>query len=133
MSAPPDSRYAQKMLNFAKAAHALERSASSPITEPRDMSGIVKDFEIVYELSWKLLKAFLEKEGHETGSAKDVFSRAYQFRYLQDQAVWLEMIADRNLTVHTYDEKLAAALCERIRQRYVPAFQALSITLKAAV
>ena len=67
MSARPDPRSGQKALNFSKALRALERSVASPVTEPRDLSGIVKDFEIAYELSWKSLKAYLENQGHESG------------------------------------------------------------------
>src|ERR1035437_3146813 len=85
MTAPPDARYDQKMANYSKALKALVRSSSAPITEPRDLSGIIKDFEITYELSWKTLKAFLEKQGNETGPAKDVFAKAYQLRRLENQ------------------------------------------------
>ena len=42
--------------NFKKALANLERSLASPISEPRDLSGILKDFEMSYELSWKVLK-----------------------------------------------------------------------------
>ena len=133
MSARPDLRYEQKIANYMKALNALEKSVSSPISEARDLSGIIKDYEIVYELGWKTLKIFLEMQGNETGPAKDVFSKAYQLRRLDDQNVWLQMIDDRNLAVHTYDEKLANALCDRIRSRYVPAFQELLKTLKTTV
>src|SRR5579864_3500883 len=125
MSAQPDPRYEQKVANYTKALKALEKSVTSPISEPRDLSGIIQDFEIMYELSWKTLKAFLEMQGHESGPAKEVFSKAYQLQRLDNPDTWLAMIDDRNLTVHTYDEKLATSLCDRIRSRYVPAFQAL--------
>ncbi len=129
MNERPEPRLAQKIINYKKALAALEQSVATPIAEPRDMSGIVKDFEIVYELSWKTLKALLEQEGHTTMSAKSVFAQGYQLGYLQNSDVWLEMIEDRNEAVHTYDEDLAQALCERIRVRYVPAFQQLLKTL----
>jgi nucleotidyltransferase substrate binding protein (TIGR01987 family) len=131
MSARPDPRLQQKASNFSKALRALEQSIALPISKPRDLSGIIKDFEITYELSWKSLKSLLEKQGHESGTAKNVFAKAYQLRLLGDEKTWLEMIEDRNLTVHTYDEKLAKELCDHIRARYVAAFQALEKTLKA--
>jgi nucleotidyltransferase substrate binding protein (TIGR01987 family) len=131
MSARPDPRYQQKLENFTKALRALEQSIALPITRPRDLSGIIKDFEIAYELSWKSLKLFLEKQGHETGSAKNVFSKAYQLGQLKDETPWLEIIEDRNLAVHTYDEKLAETLCDHIRTSYVPAFQSLEKLLKS--
>jgi nucleotidyltransferase substrate binding protein (TIGR01987 family) len=131
MNAPRDSRIQQKALNFSKALRALEQSIALPVANPRDLSGIIKDFEIVYELSWKSLKAFLEKQGHETGTAKNVFSKAYQLHHLGDEKVWLNMIDDRNLTIHTYDEGLAKTLADHIRSRYVPVFQALEKTLQS--
>lgn len=130
MSARPDPRYQQKIANFARALRALEQSIALPVTKPRDLSGIIKDFEITYELSWKSLKAFLEKQGHETGSAKNVFSKAYQLGQLHDESPWLDMIEDRNQAVHTYDESLARVLCDHIRTAYVPAFQALEKIFK---
>jgi len=131
MNAPRDPRIHQKALNFSRALRALEMSIALPVTTPRDLSGIIKDFEIAYELSWKSLKAFLERQGHETGTAKNVFSKAYQLRILGDEKVWLDMIEDRNLTVHTYDEDLAKTLADHIRSRYVPVFQALEKTLQS--
>jgi len=131
MTARPDPRSDQKILNFSKALRALEKSVAQPVVEPRDLSGIIKDFEITYELSWKSLKALLEKQGHESGTAKNVFAKAYQLRLLGDEKIWLDMIEDRNLTVHTDDEKLAKELCAHIRSSYVPVFQALEKTLQS--
>jgi len=126
----PNERLTAKRENWNKAFAALEASLIAPIAEPRDSSGIVKDFEIVYELSWKTLKNFLQEQGHETTSDKDVFKQAYQLKYLSDEATWLSMIADRNLTVHTYDEALANELCARVRDHYVPAFRNLKVVLE---
>ena len=117
--------------NLQKAVLALDAALSAPVSEPRDLSGIVKDFEIAYELSWKSLKRHLEDQGHEAGTARQVFSRAYQLGVLKDEQVWLEILADRNLTVHIYDENLARAMVERIRTRYARAFGDLLRELQA--
>lgn len=120
-----DERTRRGVENVRRALAALERSVETPVTEPRDLSGIVKDFELLYELSWKTLKKVLESEGHETGTAREVYRVAYQRGFLTDEAGWLEMIDDRNRTVQTYDEAFAAQLAARIRERYVPLFRAL--------
>lgn len=125
MNVPPDPRLDQKIANFLKALQALDVSVLAPVQEARDLSGIIKDFEIAYELSWKMLKAFLEKQGHMTGSAKDVFSKAFQLKFINDENVWIDMIQDRNLAVRTYDQQLARRLVDHIRDRYVSAFKAL--------
>lgn len=41
----------RKINNLKKALKSLEESLDSPITEARDMAGIIKNFEFVYELS----------------------------------------------------------------------------------
>ena len=50
-----DERTRKAVDSFRRALAALERSVGTPVTEPRDLSGIVKDFELLYELSWKTL------------------------------------------------------------------------------
>lgn len=102
----------------------MTRSLSTPVTEPRDLSGIIKDFEMVYELSWKVLKKKILEDGHQSLGAKDVFTKAYQLGYLGEQDVWLEMIVDRNQAAHVYDEKMASQIVERIRNKYAPLFAA---------
>lgn len=39
--------------NLRRAVAALEASVREPVVSPRDLSGIVKNFEIAYELGWK--------------------------------------------------------------------------------
>lgn len=119
------SRTSKTIEHFKKALDALGKSTELPITEPRDLSGIIKDFELVYEIAWKALKKSLEQHGHETGSAREAFATAYQLRWLHNESVWIEMIRDRNLTVHTYNKELAKEMSDRIRQTYVSEFGAL--------
>ncbi len=120
-----DERALRAVENFRRAVAALDRSATTPITEPRDLSGIVKDFELVYELSWKTLKKVLEAAGHSPGTAREVYQVAYQTGFVQDESGWVEMIDDRNRTVHTYNETFARELAGRIRDRYLPLFRDL--------
>ena len=125
MNANSAEHFLFTLQNLRKALSALETAVATPITEQRDLSGIVKDFEIVYELSWKALKKYLEVHGHEVKTAKHAFSIAYQLGLIEQEEVWLEMINDRNLTVHTYNENFALELSERIRLNYLQAFQRL--------
>ena len=117
--------------NLKRAMEALQRSIELPINEPRDLSGIIKDFEIVYELAWKTLKIFLEVQGHSASSAREVFKTAFALGYLEEEGVWLEIIEDRNLTVHIYDQELAHKMVERIKKRYAAAFQRIMNSLFA--
>ncbi len=42
---------------------------------------------------------------------------------LEDEATWLEMLKDRNLTSHVYQKQLADEIFERVVERYVPVFR----------
>ncbi len=119
----------QSLINFRRALANLEMSVALPVKEPRDMSGIIKDFEMAYELSWKVLKRKLREEGHQTLGAKDVYSKAYQLGYLKKEQPWLSMIQDRNLTAHVYDEESALRIVERIKKSYLSELQDLAAML----
>lgn len=118
-------KWKNSLLNLAKVVSNLDVSLSSPITEQRDLSGIIKDFELAYELSWKVLRTLLTIKGHETEGARDVFKKCYQLGILNDEEIWLSIIEDRNATVHTYDETKAKQMVERIRKSYQGAFDTL--------
>ena len=45
---------------------------------------------------------------------------AFQLGLIQDEATWLRMIKDRNLTSHVYNEKTANAIHDRVVQIYAP-------------
>lgn len=115
----------KKKENLAKAVKALELSLGAPITEARDISGIIKDFEIAYELSWKLLKRNLEENDLQTYGPKDVIKKAYQNNYIEYEQDWLAMAKDRNLTTHTYNEAFAREMIERIKKNYLKCFNGL--------
>lgn len=113
-----------KINNYVRAVASLEKSLASPITEERDLAGIIKSFEYSYELAWTTLKSVLTLQGQESQGPRDVLKRAWQCGILTagSEKTWLNMIADRNLTVHTYDEVFAQEMVMRIRHEYVAVF-----------
>ena len=115
-------RFTHALANTIRAHEALQTSVTTPVTEPRDLSGIIKDFEILYELSWKVLQQHLANEGHPTNTAREAIQTAYQRRLIDDEETWLQILKDQNLTVHTYNQDFAKERAGRIRTRYVKAF-----------
>lgn len=79
-----------------------------------EIDGSIQRFEFTYELAWKALRSALAAEGLEVNSPRQSFRAAYQLDWIADEASWLEMIRDRNLTTHTYDERLAQEIHGRI-------------------
>ncbi|MFL0194473.1 HI0074 family nucleotidyltransferase substrate-binding subunit [Clostridium sp. WILCCON 0269] len=57
-------------------------------------------FEIAFELSWKLMKDYLEAQELYTKSPRETIKQAYQIGLIDDGHVWIDALADRNLTIH---------------------------------
>lgn len=68
----------------------------------------IKRFELVFDLCWKLVKAYLE-EYHNTTcvSPQSCFREAFAKGLFDYDEYWLEIAKLRNRTVHTYSEPLA--------------------------
>jgi nucleotidyltransferase substrate binding protein (TIGR01987 family) len=98
------------------------------LTEPKTVANrdsAIKRFELTFELSWKSLKKLLEARGIACNSPRDCFEKAFHAGAIQDDPLWLKMIEDRNLSVHTYDEQLAEDIYGRLKD-YLPLFRGLS-------
>lgn len=107
------------------AQKSLEEAVALPIVHPRDLAGIIQSFEFVFELTWKTLKRLLEIQGHDAGSARDVFKMAFKIRFLSEEDIWLKILDARNETSHTYSKALAENLVRRINAEYVAAFRGI--------
>jgi len=93
---------------FLKAMDAFEEVLSVnavPPTIQRDAA--IQRFEFTFELAWKALKDLYYEKGIDLNSPKDVFRHVFASGDIQDEKIWLEMLKDRNLTSHTYNEPLA--------------------------
>ena len=120
-----------KCENYCRAsqrlAEALAEYASSPSsTVLRD--GVIQRFESTSELAWKSLKAYMEDQG-ATGDLnfpKGVLKAAFAAGLISDEAVWLDMLASRNMTSHIYDDAQAAQVLSSIQCRYMEPFATLA-------
>lgn len=115
-----------------KALTALEVMAVKPMQADRgNIDATIQRFEFTIELFWKLLKHILEEKGVEVQYPKDVLRAAYAGKLIDQEDVWLNMLKDRNLTSHTYNEELADVIFKRI-QGYLPALIQTFHSLKNA-
>lgn len=87
----------------------LEHALNQPVNEfVRDSA--IQRFEFTFELLWKSLKAYAEESGVEAYSPRDTFRTAFQLGLLREDRPWLQMLEDRNLTSHTYNEVTAETI-----------------------
>lgn len=65
---------------------------------------VVKRFEFTFEMAWKALKRYLSYLGIEAKNPRSVFKEAFAQKIISDENIWLDMIEQRNLSSHIYDE-----------------------------
>lgn len=79
------------------------------------VDAMIQRFEFCVELSWKLLKDYLSSENvGDFNSPRSVMKESYEMGLITEGELWLDMLEDRNLTSHTYDEIVANTIRDNI-------------------
>ncbi|MCE8167802.1 MAG: nucleotidyltransferase substrate binding protein [Candidatus Moeniiplasma glomeromycotorum] len=104
--------------SLVKARNTLSRILQTSQNEAEKM-GVVKAFEICYELSWKIVKKILEFRGVEADTARDVFREAARLKLLFDAEIWFSYIAKRNITVHAYQPEILDELFSNTTKEFL--------------
>ena len=115
-----DTRWVQRLNNYRKAFALLERSLAIENPTELERAGIIQFYEMAFELSWKIMKDFLESKDIKTMFARDAIKHAFQSELIEEGGLWLKALDDRNLTSHTYAEETAEEVLEKIRTMYFP-------------
>ena len=125
MTETKNNRWELRFINFEKAFKLLEKSIQIEEPSETERAGIIQFFERTFELSWKLLKDYLDAEGYNIKSPRQAFKQAVQSEIIADGHQWMQALDDRNLTVHTYDEDTAKEVEEKIASIYFPIIDTL--------
>ena len=112
------------LANAEAAVAALGTFLGVPVISDRDRAGVIQAFEFSFEAVWKLLKAMAEREGLPAESPRRALVAGHSLGFIDDEALWLAMLADRNLTTHTYHHQVAARIFAAVRDRYALALTA---------
>mgnify|MGYP001558045862 FL=1 len=67
----------------------------------------IKRFELCFDLSWKAIKIYSKEQGFECNSPRTAFETAFKLRWVDHDEGWIDMIKDRNTSVHLYQERFA--------------------------
>lgn len=126
----PDIRWQQRLDNYLRALAQLR--AAVELARQRELSdlekqGVIQAFEFVHELSWNVLKDFLEYEGiGDLVGSRSTVREAFKRGILSDGQVWMDMVVQRNLSSHTYNQNVANTLVEMVLTKFHPAFETLA-------
>ena len=127
-----DIRWKQRFHNYEKSFHQLEQIMGRGELNDLEAQGLIKCFEYTYELAWNLMKDYLIYQGATgiTGS-RDAIRHAFNQGLISEGELWMRMVDDRILTVHTYHEETAKRVEDHIKNDYFALFEVLYHQMKA--
>ncbi|MFC4212663.1 nucleotidyltransferase substrate binding protein [Pedobacter lithocola] len=129
-----DVRWIQRFNNFNKALNSLSKALiefKEDTEEEVIKVGMIKFFEMTYELAWLTMKDYYEDQG-EVGiqGSKDAIKLSFTRGLITNAEQWFEMVNSRKLSVHTYDEATANKVADDIATHYVDLFVQLQTRLQ---
>ena len=108
-------RLQERITAAENALRALEEVMAILKPSAIERDAAIKRFELAFDATWKAAKEFLfVHEGTDVGSPKGVIRSCREIgMFDENEAVHaLQMVDDRNLTAHTYNERLAIEIYE---------------------
>jgi nucleotidyltransferase substrate binding protein (TIGR01987 family) len=123
------NRLKRMIENFESAVHNLKFAVENAIDD-LEIDGAIKRFELCYELSWKVIRLYLEDLGIICKNPRDCFKEAKINGLIEDEMLWLEMIDTRNRLVHEYSSEFSREIFEEIKTKYMSILENLFNEIK---
>lgn len=125
-----DIRWIQRLQNWNRALTQLTKFMERDELNELEEQGLIQSFEYNHELAWKTQKDYLQDQGYDDlFGSKNVAKKAFEVGLVNDGQLWLDMIASRNLSSHTYNEEVTREIVDAIIDRYYEAFCSLNTKL----
>ena len=130
-----DIRWKQRFQHYIGAFEQLKNAFE--IYKTRELTilenqGVIQAFEVTQELSWKVMKDFLEYQGYdEIYGSKNAVRLAFNVKIIINGEIWMDMIKSRNLMSHTYDEDEMLKIIKIIFENYIQEFENFKVTMLA--
>lgn len=94
-----------------KASNDVSALGLSQNIQETTRAGVIQNFEVCYEQSWKIMKRWLEENvgsSYVDGvSIRELFRLAFENRLINNVDRWMDFHKSRNETSHTYDQGTA--------------------------
>ena len=121
-----DIRWKQRFEHFVGAFKQLKNAkniqSERSFTE-LELQGVIQAFEVTQELSWKVMKDFLEDQGKtDLFGSKNAVKEAFNVGLITNGEIWLQMIKSRNSTSHIYDKSEILVILAVILNEYFERF-----------
>lgn len=125
-------RWVYRFDNFERALNLLNEALiimNERSLTPLELEGVIQRFEYTWELTWKVLKDYLEFKGIilDTITPADVLKTAIAANLISNGETWMEALDARNKMSHTYNFKKFEQVIIDVKDKYFP----LLISLKS--
>lgn len=94
---------------------------------------IVKKYETLEDITWKLLSKIFKSYGLDINSPRGCYKQAFKEGYINDIDIWNNILLSRNSTSHVYDERDYEEIKKKIVNQYIFAIQDLYKKLSSEV
>jgi len=122
-----DVRWKQRFENFERAFLLLREAFAQSPEKMSDLEkeGAIQRFEYTFELAWKTLRDYLVYSGvvFDQITPRSVIKQAFAAKIIQDGQTWIDMLEQRNLMSHTYDDESFKIAFSRISRSYLAAIE----------
>lgn len=119
--------------SFCKCLENLRKSLTADPTDDFVLEGTTQNYNLTFDLSWKVMKDILTKwmgiTDFAIGSPREVLQAAFA-NGLIDSDVWLQMLKCRNALAHDYDGEYAMSVYRQIITEYFQLFERLKERLE---
>lgn len=120
-----ESRYINRYNTFCRSLKNLGKSLKADPKADFVLEGTVLNFNLAFDISWKVMKDILLKElgvlGFAIGSPRETLQQAFTNGII-DNDQWMQMLKTRNHLAHDYDGTFAAEKFQDIIKVYYPLF-----------
>jgi len=125
-----ERRIKELLSDYQKALSRLQEGIHAEIPQDILVDAVIQRFEFTFELSWKLMKFYLNFQGVDCNSPRQTIKEAFKISLIESSEGWIDMLMDRNRTSHIYDEQAALEIYNKINSNYVKLFVLLLKRIK---
>ena len=127
--------YAYRMLVHLKNITYNFNSIKDPddITTEVYRDSIIKKYETLEDLTWKLLSKIFKASGLEINNPRECYKQAFKEGLINNIEIWNDILLSRNSTAHIYDEEDYEEIKNKIINNYTDAIEDLLSKLSKVV
>lgn len=123
-----ESKYFNRYESVCRSLENLRQSKGADMDNPFVLPATVQNFNLTFDLSWKVLKELLTQEFGITdfaaSSPRETLRTAFSVGLIHDDR-WMEMLRVRNTLAHDYDGVVAQRYFQEIVGDYFNLLEAM--------